>query len=709
MKIIRGRSIQTKFLVFFGISAIALFGTVGFIFFRSTQLAINTSKENEFGILSQETSNKIERFLFERYGDIQVMASSPLLKDKSLNPMIKQEYIENVRLAYKTYDYILTTDKDGNIDTFTGELKGDESYKQCFQKILSGQIYVSDFTYSKDFKGYAIYFSAPIKDNNGKIIGAVIERMNFDSINEIVKKVKLGNHGYAYLVKSNGNAINYPFGEKISYADFGKNNNGILYPKHNNTTYMLSYNIIQGYGDKWYLVVEEPMQEAFQLTNTIRDYTLLVILIAVIVILTVAAIMSRKITNPIRKLLLETQDIAEGRLSKNVEIMTEDEVGKLAESFNAILDNLKAMMQQVLEVSGETALLNEVRQYAEKFFDEVPSAIIIIDSIGVITNFNNIAADIFSINPDDIIGKSITEFEDTNLEPLIKLLKNGLENEVIYIKHVLKIVTRDNIEVPIIINTSVQKDNSDNIIGLICVFKNMKEIKAFEESVIRAKNLESLGALAAGMAHEIRNPLTSIKGYAQYLKLEVEGNKELDDDVTIIISEVDRLNDIINRFLTFARPQELKLELTDINDIVKDVVNLIQKDVTANNIDIIQTLGKSTNAYVDYSQIQQVILNITINAIQAMPDGGSLTISTSYLENQHYVEISIKDTGEGIKPEDYDKIFEPFFTTKQKGTGLGLAICSRIIENHKGIIEVSSTVATGTKVTIKLPEKTTNS
>jgi Signal transduction histidine kinase len=229
-------------------------------------------------------------------------------------------------------------------------------------------------------------------------------------------------------------------------------------------------------------------------------------------------------------------------------------------------------------------------------------------------------------------------------------------------------------------------------------------LEKLEESVTRAKSLEALGALSAGMAHEIRNPLTSIKGYAQYIMSEMNKDSELYSDMAVISSEVDRLNNIIDRFLAFARPNELKLEKCDINDIVKEVIILIKRDNTFDNIKLNINFGEIPLINADFEQMKQVVLNIAINGVQSMPQGGELTISTFNNKILSMVEIEISDTGQGISHENVKKIFEPYFTTKDKGIGLGLAICSRIVENHRGIIEVESIPENGSKFIIKLPE-----
>jgi len=698
-------SMQFKIMLVFIILAAVLFISVGFLFFRSTKEAINSSKEKEFITLAQETSNKIERYMFERYGDIQVMVSSPLLKSSYVNRDVKLEYLNSVRKAYKAYDYIFITDSFGNIQVFSGEFKSDEVYKKFLPEVLKGRTFVSDFIYFQDIKSYGVYYAAPILDEQNNIKGAVVERMNFNAIVDIVKNVRLGEKGYAYLVNEKGYSILQPFNSSQVIKNLN-NKFKAFYTEHNKLNYFSALYSISKYDtqkDNWYVVVEQPVGEAFQVAYRLRTYTMIVVIISIVIVFVLVTLLSRKITQPIKDLLKETQNIAGGDIGQDINIGSRDEIGSLAESFNMMLNNLKSMMQQVLYISGEAASMAQIRQYADKFFENIPSAIITVDSRGKITSFNHVACETIGIQEDSILRKNIKEINDGKLMPIIKLLVEGIEKDVIYIKHIIKIKGDNGTDIPLMINTSVQKDASGKLLGAIGVFRNVEEVKQLEESVIRAKNLEALGALSAGMAHEIRNPLTSIKGYAQYIKRELDPESELNGDISIIISEVDRLNGIIDRFLAFARPRELKLELCNINTIIMIIINLIKKDCLTDNVKVETELNEMPLTAIDFEQMEQVILNIVINAIQAMPNGGTLKINTKYNKASHIIQIEIVDTGEGIISDDQDKIFEPFFTTKEKGTGLGLAICSRIVENHKGIIELNSTPNAGTMFIIKLP------
>ena len=702
----RQHSIQTKLVLFFFILTIALFLSVGFLFLGNTQSVIINAKEKELKTLSEETSNKIERFLFERYGDIEVMAQSPVLEDMESSNKLKFDYLESVRMAYKTYDSIFVVDAAGKIVVSSGIIDKNQDYIELLQKIEQGKLIEPDFILFQDSQKYGVYFAAPIISNTGDIIGAVVERMNLDVIESIVRNVHPGRAGYAYLMDGSGKSIFFPeYKNNKSVIDISQHKEDIIYFNRGEQRNVAAIYGVKG--DKtgrnqWYLVVEEPTAEAFEVISQLRNYTIVVILSSICILFILSVIMSQAITGPIKRLVEETKYAAESSLRQNIEINSKDELGTLAHSFNIMQSNLKSMMQQVLEKSGEAASLEEIRQYADKIFENVPSAVLTVDNAGKINTFNTVAAKLTGIQQKDIVGESIKKQFPDSIKPIIKLLQDSLEREVVYIKHIIDITNTSGTAIPILIDTSIQKDSLGKTIGAIGVFRSVKEIQQFEESITRAKNLASLGELSAGMAHEIRNPLTSIKGYAQYIKSGLNDNPELITDVSIIISEVDRLNGIIDRFLSFARPNHPELKFEDINNLLIRVLKLYNRELPS-NISVITHFENLPPVSLDYDQMEQVILNMISNAVQAMPDGGELTIKTRYLMQFELAEIIIADTGPGIFPQNYDKIFEPFFTTKNKGTGLGLAICSRIVENHKGFIEVSSTPGEKTEFIIRLP------
>ena len=232
------------------------------------------------------------------------------------------------------------------------------------------------------------------------------------------------------------------------------------------------------------------------------------------------------------------------------------------------------------------------------------------------------------------------------------------------------------------------------------VFTSLYDLDAKLEKE-RALLLEEMAPV---FAHEIRNPLGSIKGAAQYLRSEAEEG-ESRRLLDVIIEEVDRLNSVVSRFLDYAKPHTLNMKLQDINHIIEKTFAVIRASSVSGNIAFELDLNPHTpHLVVDAEQLIQVILNISFNAIDAMPDGGTLRVGTSKILSDmgDAAAIIIQDTGCGIKKDDMKNIFKPFFTTKERGVGLGLAICQRIIKEHGGYIRVKSTQDRGSVFFIRL-------
>jgi signal transduction histidine kinase len=223
-----------------------------------------------------------------------------------------------------------------------------------------------------------------------------------------------------------------------------------------------------------------------------------------------------------------------------------------------------------------------------------------------------------------------------------------------------------------------------------------------EEQLRRADRLSALGELSAGMAHEIRNPLGSIKGAAEILRDDYGSQGPKAEFVQILLKETDRLNAIVQEFLNFARPRTPEFHETDLNEVLESVLTLTAQPARKAGIMVERRLDTAIGKRnLDGGLLKQAFLNLVLNAIQAMPGGGTLTIESVLRERE--VEVAVSDTGVGITAENRKKLFSPFFTTKTEGTGLGLAITYRIIENHRGTIVVQSEPGKGTTFTVRIP------
>lgn len=223
------------------------------------------------------------------------------------------------------------------------------------------------------------------------------------------------------------------------------------------------------------------------------------------------------------------------------------------------------------------------------------------------------------------------------------------------------------------------------------------------KDLLKAERLAAVGQLAAAMAHEVRNPLSIISTSVQFLKNKLEGHDEAKDIMDTILRKISDIDGTIRELLAVARPLNLKSEPVDFNQCVQDVVAFIREKCLVQQVELTLNLDESVPAIIgDSENLQRVLLNIFINALNSMPDGGTLQVSTSHPE-QDSVEVKIIDTGKGIEAEDIDHLFEPFFTKQSGGSGLGLFMVKTIIDELNGRIKVASVVGQGTTFSVSLP------
>ena len=242
-------------------------------------------------------------------------------------------------------------------------------------------------------------------------------------------------------------------------------------------------------------------------------------------------------------------------------------------------------------------------------------------------------------------------------------------------------------------------DTMGEFLGTVHVVRDVTELNNLRGKLVAAERMAALGEVAAKVAHEIRNPLVSVGGFAKRLEKKLSGN--LKEYAGIIAREVDRLESILHEILGFVKEARLMKEKVNVGELVDDMILLMQTELRERDIKVLKERGETPQIYVDANRIREALLNIFNNAIQALAIHGTITMKT-YTEAK-YAVIEISDTGPGIEEKDLPFIFNPFYTTKLSGTGLGLAITKRIIEEHKGKIEVDSAPGKGTTFRVFLP------
>lgn len=243
----------------------------------------------------------------------------------------------------------------------------------------------------------------------------------------------------------------------------------------------------------------------------------------------------------------------------------------------------------------------------------------------------------------------------------------------------------------------------EKTIGAVLVFEDLTEILHARETAERSERLAALGQLAAGVAHEVKNPLTSIKGFTQLLKGKKNDPAFLEKYVSLVSGEIDRLDHIVEQLLQLARPKTAKLKKADLRESARRVAELVESQLDKKSVRHEQTYPDvPAEVLIDASQIEQVILNLLLNAVEAAPLRGGL-IRTTIEVGPDSVVLAVQDNGRGIKPEYIEKLFHPFFTTRRGGTGLGLAVSHRIVTDHGGKIFVTSVPGMGARFAIELP------
>ena len=454
-------------------------------------------------------------------------------------------------------------------------------------------------------------------------------------------------------------------------------------------------------GTSWYICAEEEKVEYMQTITNIKTILIAVIVIIILILWPLAKRISFAIQHPVKMLAEDARRIANGDISRGISVSEDNELADIADSFNIMLNKLKNTMQQVLDKSGEAVSMQEIMTYVDETYNNLPTGIISINNIGEITTFNKTAEDLTDIRAEEIIGINIGNPTPPQIKKLITELRRCLSRGSLQLKTITDIRNLSGARIPVEYSINIQFGLRSEVIGAICVFRKIEDIRSFQESANRVKTMEAIGEIAASMAHEIKNPLTSIRGNTQYLDMVLQDNGLHFDEVDIIMHETDRLTTMLNKFLTYARPRLPETEKLYIEDIMEYVAQLVSREMD-DNITLRRNFGTTPSVMIDRKMFESLFINLILNAQQAMPDGGSIELKTEFDRSRNMVCASVRDSGKGIPPDISEKIFDPFFTTRDTGTGMGLAIALRIVEAHKGIIEAKSIEGEMTQFTIML-------
>ena len=322
---------------------------------------------------------------------------------------------------------------------------------------------------------------------------------------------------------------------------------------------------------------------------------------------------------------------------------------------------------------------------------------------GNIFLFNKMAGEITGYAPDEALGKRYDEIMGIPDTPEHSLLTTLQTEKAVYKKEKV-IHTKNGEAIPIVFSTLIVLDEKEDTLGGVEIFEDLTETKKMQENLRRNQTLVELGEMAANIAHEIRNPLGGIGGFATLLERDLQGDEFKQKLAHRILDGINDLHKLTSDVLMYTRRMEPSFQKSNVKMVIQEVLSLLEAETGNKKIKIEYKHPKEDiEVQVDVDLFKRMLLNLLKNAIQAMSQGGTISISLTWQMMQNQMTLTVMDSGKGIEEEVLDKIFNPFFTTYSKGTGLGLAMVRRMVEAHGGKISVNSKLSEGSKFTITLP------
>jgi PAS domain S-box-containing protein len=729
-------SIRSKFIAIFVILGVIPLIIVGFFAYKSASNALLLQTREQLGNLADKTAQQIDTFFEVVEKDINLLSNFPFIQLSFLQFEFgqrldtakrlveeyekKNQYYRQIHLINLQGKSILTVPRD---DAETSEIFQNFDWLKA---ALEKEIYLSDIIVDKNFVDSFLILAKKVYDfeDKTKPVGILVFEIKLSSFTSFVSSLKIGTQGYSFLLNDKGHPIYHPDKKLIFNNTFLEDGDARLahlikemesghrgfgeYLFKDSKKYMVFTPCkIKNWSVGITLQRSEFMADIIKLRQSMMTFSALLI----VLIIFVSLLFVKSLTQPISQLITGARAIGAGDLDQAIKVESSDELKDLAKEFNNMAARLQTSMQEIVEL----------KTFSDDIFRSVSSGIITVNRKGKLTSINKSAQEILSFSRPRIDGNTLE-----NIPPGIKkaldLLLQTLEKKEKIEHKVMDYLNLQGDPVFIELNTSLLNDSQGKIIGAIADIRDITLRKRMEELMVRVDKLASLGELSAGIAHEIRNPLAGMKTSIQVLAKKLTSPSQL---ILIdgVLSEIDRLNKIVTDLLKFSGPSPSYPGPVDLKPVLKNTLDLLMEKIKKLDIRIVQKYEPYVpNAFLDREQIQQIFLNLMLNAVNAMQEGGTLTISIKRILDQdrikekitqsfnpeismenEYMAVSFKDTGSGIKEENLNRVFNPFFTTDPNGTGLGLSITHKLLEKNNAFIYLDSKEKKGCQVTLIIP------
>ena len=435
-----------------------------------------------------------------------------------------------------------------------------------------------------------------------------------------------------------------------------------------------------------------------QIQEHVASSTLIVTITSLLVILC-ALFLSRGITRPLALLAEEARRVAEGRPGNRVEIASSDEIGELADNFNKMATELELRKNNLLrtldELSSSRKEILDERNFKESVLESITSGILTFSPDGTLTSINDTGKRFLGDDAQPGVHFSAVFRGWGDMADRVSQVLAGTKG---YGREPLDVERN---EVSRYFEVGFFPISEGVSAGITITMRDETIRERLREEMTRMDRLASLGRLSAGIAHEVRNPLTGVSLLLDDLHDRADSDPGSQAMMQKALAEIERVERLISSLLNFASPPKAQFREGELNRVIHDTILLLRRVCEQQQVELSFEPGEIPSFRFDVEKIKQALLNLVKNALEAMPHGGRITISTGREEGM--AVITVADTGPGIQPEDLPLIFEPFFTRKGAGTGLGLSITQRIVEEHHGRIAVESVSGNGTTFIIHLP------
>ncbi|MBI2202928.1 MAG: HAMP domain-containing protein [Candidatus Rokubacteria bacterium] len=427
-----------------------------------------------------------------------------------------------------------------------------------------------------------------------------------------------------------------------------------------------------------------------------------------------ALLVARRIASPVRQLAEGVSAISRGEFNQRIDRQAADEIGQLAAAFNhmaaQLLQQRSALEAAHTELSRRFEELSDLKSYTDNILRSLTSGIVTIDLEGRVVTLNPAAELLTGFFAGEAVGRYCTELFSQTAE-IGELLMETLAKRSPMAGVAITFKRRNGTGIPVEFSTAPLRAGEGKDLGVVGMFRDVSVVRDLESQLRRSDRLAAVGTFAAGLAHEIKNPLTSLLTFSRHLQ------RRFDDEVfrekfqRVVPRELERINGIVDRLLELTRPARLDFKLVGIPALLERVLDLYANEVESKQIRVVRDVARDLpRIEADPDALYRAFVNLVGNALDAMSTGGRLTLRAGWANGDRsaarrarHVAIEVQDDGVGIPEADTDRVFNPFFTTKDTGTGLGLALTHKIIDDHGGTIDVASGAGRGATFRITLP------